>query len=206
MIRWGCRHPDPGGPPRVTPTGYRYCGPCFELIEGLTEKRQRKEEEEKEEEEEEILAPATPRRDEDVLFNVLNTESRAVRVDVFFELKHGNPLYLTLPMLQHMLNHFQSGAYEKTLNRRVKEEEDEYQLVLELVCAEFTKLAEAQARALELNIVSIPEPLKDGTVLWAQKLLNNEPMDQPKGYYYYYDDDDDEVLAPTQQQQQDEDN
>lgn len=202
MIRWGCRHPDPSGLIRVTPTGYRWCGPCFELIEGLTEKRQREEPEE-EKEEEEILAPATPRREEDVLLNVLNTESREVRVDVFFELKHGNPLYLTLPMLQQVLNHFQSGAYEKTLNRRVREEEADFQAVLKLVCAEFTRQTEAQARALGLNIVSIPEPLEDGTVLWAQKLLNDEP---PKDYYYYYHyDDDDEVLAPTQQQQ-DEDN
>lgn len=207
MIPWGCRHPssspDPGGPPRVTPTGYRYCGPCFELIEGLTEKRQREEPEE-EEEEEEILAPATPRRDEHVLLNVLDTESRQVRVYVFSELIHGNPLYLTLPMLQQVLNHFQSGAYEMTINRRVRQEEKNYQAVLKLVCAEFTKKTIAQAQALGMNRVSIPEALPDGTVFWQLKLLNTEAAEQRNNYHD--DDDDDDQLAPTQQQQQDEDN
>ena len=184
MIQWGCRHPC--SQPKVNYTGYRYCQPCFALIEGLTLKRERQEVEE-----DEVLVPSSqPERT--AMENVKRVETIEDRELIFDSIEQGDPRYFTLPILQQVVNHFQSGAYDRLA---VEVFDEQRQTVLELVCGTFARLSHEEAQRAGTKWVSIPVANDNGTVYWA-----HEPVIQPwgpdrrKDYTYFEEEDDDGVI------------
>lgn len=154
MIRWGCRHPcSPARPANVTPTGYRYCDACYDLIEAFTDKRSRPDDDD-----DDVLVPGSPRADDVFQMVAMSVEDTDVCEYVFALLLERDPRFMTMPVLQQVLNHIQSRAYFATIYMGYKEKHT-YEQVIQVVCEEYAQLAREQNRALglETSIVSIPK-------------------------------------------------
>lgn len=193
MIRWGCRHPSSAArPANVTLTGYRYCDACFDIIEGLTTdaKRSRSDDEE----EDKVLVPGSPRADDVLKMVAMSTEDTDVCEHVFTLLLERDPRFMTMPVLQQVLNHIQSRAYFATIFMGYKEKHT-YERVIQIVCDEYAQLAREQNRALGLakSIVSIPE-VRDSdkeSIIWIPERKEERELRRQQQQQLLDDDDDD---------------
>ena len=195
MIKWGCRHPC--NQPTVSETGYRYCNPCWTLIEGLTgEKRGRSDKEEEEEEEgEKILAPSSqPSRQDEKRAEIIafDAENRDI---VWAEIQNQNPDYLTLDTLGWVLNHFQSGLYDRLGGGGLENRQE----VLEIVCGTMAELTHQLGQLLEKpKWVSIPLANEDGTVSWITEAVVIPWDNKRRKDYSQVEEQEEEQLFPTQ--------